>query len=183
MRARAVLVGLLAAAALAATADGAALDPGRLVLRQSDVPASYTFNARESGQRTLTQDSKGFPGLKAKYRSWGHVAGYQIRFDKGNDSIVSRADVFREPAGTRQMFAWFRRQVEKQNTAIHLRWSPLAIGDAGVTYSFAGGGVRFTVATWRYRRVFSVVGGAGLARSQVLALARTQQQRTANALS
>jgi hypothetical protein len=179
---RLLFLGLLAAA-LAQSAGAAAVDPARLVLRQPDVPGTYRLNARESGARTPGQDSVGFPGLKAKYRSWGHLAGYQIRFDKGDDSIVSRADVFRGRSGSRQMFAWFLAETQQQNTRIHLHPSALVLGDEGIVYTFAGGGVHFAVASWRYRRVFSLVGGAGLPQTKVLALARTQQRRVASALS
>lgn len=178
---RLVLV-LLLAAGLVQTAAAATVDPARIVLRQADVPRTYTLNPRESGQRTLTQDSVGFPGLKAKYRRWGHLAGYQMRFDKGEDSIVSRADVFRGRSGSRQMFAWFLAQTQKQSSQVRLHPSPLVLGDEGIMYTFAGGGLRFAVAVWRDRRVFSVVGGAGLPQTKVLELARTQQQRVAHAL-
>ena len=100
---RLVLVALLAAA-LAQSAAAATVDPSRLVLRQSDVPPTFTLNERESGLRTLGKDSAGFPALKAKYRSCGHLTGYQIRFDHGEHSIVSRADVLRGRAGAHGMY-------------------------------------------------------------------------------
>jgi len=179
---RLVLLALLLAMVLAAAANGAAVDPASVVLRQSDVPAAYRLNDRESGARTIAQDSADYPALKAKYRSWGHLAGYQIRFDKGDDSIVSRADVFRGRAGSRQMLAWYVAEAQKQKTPIRLRVGTLALGDEAATLSFAGGGFHFTIALWRYRRVVSIVGGAGLTRARVLGLARTQQQRVAAAL-
>lgn len=179
---RLVLVALLVALAVAAGASGAAVDPATLVLRLSDVPAAYRLNDRESGVRTVAQDSADYPGLKAKYRSWGHLAGYQIRFDRGDDSIVSRADVFRDRAGSRRMLAWYVAQAQRERTPIRLRLETLALGDEAATLSFGGGGIRFTVAVWRYRRVVSIVGGAGLTRARVLGLARTQQRRVAAAL-
>jgi len=179
---RLLLFALLIALVLSAAANGAAVDPATLVLRQSDVPATYRLNDRESGARTIAQDSADYPGLKAKYRSWGHLAGYQIRFDRGDDSIVSRADVFRGRAGSRQMLAWYVAQAQSQKTPIRLRLATLALGDEAVTLSFGGGGLHFALAVWRYGRTVSIVGGAGLARARVLALARTQQRRVAAAL-
>ena len=180
---RLVLVALLAAAlAQSAAAAAATVDPSRLVLRQSDVPSTFTLNERESGLRTLGKDSAGFPALKAKYRSWGHLTGYQIRFDRGEHSIVSRADILRGRAGAHGMYGWFAGQLRRQGVK-GTRISALALGDEAVALSVGGGGLSLTVVAWRQGRVFSVVGGAGLTKARVLALARRQQQRVASALS
>src|SRR5947207_3032736 len=107
VRSVAFLLSLAVVGAIPALAAGANVDPAALVLRQSDVPAGYRLNARLSGPRTTAQDSADFPELTTKYRSWGRLGGYQIRFDHGADSIVARADVFRSATGTRKMYVWF----------------------------------------------------------------------------
>ncbi len=180
---RLVLLGFLVVLAVSAGANGAAVDPATLVLRQADVPPAYRLNDGESGARTVAQNAAGYPGLKAKYRTWGHLAGYQVRFDKGDDSIVSRVDVFRGRTGGHRMLAWYLAQAESQKTPIRLRLETLALGDEAATLSFGGGGFHFSIAIWRYRRIVSIVGGAGLTRARVLVLARTQQHRVARALS
>jgi hypothetical protein len=167
---------------LTAVAGGATIAPSSLVLTKADVPAGYRLNPHLSGPRTAAQDAVDYPELHQKYVAWGRLGGYQIRFDMGEDSIVSRADVFRAGSGTRQMFTWFVTAVGHQRSAIRLRPKPLALGDTGVSYSWGRAGVRFTIAVWRYRRVFSVVGGGGLSRAQVLTLAHAQQRRVAAAL-
>lgn len=177
-----MLVGLLVATVLAATARADSPDPGTLVLRQSDVPATFKLDAAKSGLRTRKQDAVDTPGLPAQYERWGHVLAYQRRFVKGDDSIVSRVDLFRKPSGSSRMFAWFVAAAQRQNSAIRMRAAPVALGDEGIAYGLNGSGLRLNLYAWRYRRVFSVVGGSALARTRVLALARLQQQRVAAAL-
>lgn len=179
---RLALLAFLGAAALVQSASATAVAPQSLVLRRSDVPATYRLNQDESGRRTIAQDSVGSPGLGAKYARWGHLGGYQIRFDEGSHSIVSRVDVLRGRAGASQMLSWFVAQVQRQGI-LHLRPTSVALGDEGVAYSWAQGSTRFTFAVWRYGRVFSVVAADGLARTRVLDLATTQQRRVAAALS
>jgi hypothetical protein len=178
---RLALLGFLGAALLVQSAGATSVAPQSLVLRESDVPASYRLNPDKSGRRTSAQDSVGYPDLRTKYASWGRLGGYQNQFDKGDDSIASRADVFHGRSGARRMLAWFVAETERQGV-LHLHASKVPLGDEGVEYSFAGGDVRFTIVLWRYRRVFSIVGAGGLERARVLVLARTQQRRVASAL-
>lgn len=166
---------------LVQSAGATTVAPRSLVLRQSDVPASYRLNRDKSGRRTVAQDSVGYPGLRTKFVSWGRLGGYQNQFDKGDDSIASRADVFHDRSGARQMLAWFVGEMQRQGV-LHLHGSKVPLGDEGVEYSFAGGDLRFTIVLWRYRRVFSIVGAGGLERARALGLARTQQRRVAAAL-
>jgi hypothetical protein len=175
------LLGVLGTAVLAQSAGATSVAPQSLVLRQSDVPASYRLNPDKSGLRTTARDSVGYPVLRTKYVSWGRLGGYQNQFDKGDDSIASRADVFHGRSGARRMLAWFVAETERQGV-LHLRASKVALGEEGVAYSFSGGDLRFTIVLWRYRRVFSIVGAGGLDRAHVLGLARTQQHRVEAAL-
>jgi hypothetical protein len=178
---RLALLGILCAAVLVQSAGATTVAPRSLVLRQSDVPASYRLNPDKSGRRTVAQDSVGYPGLRTKFVSWGRLGGYQNQFDKGDDSIASRADVFHDRSGARQMLAWFVGEMQRQGV-LQLRGSKVPLGDEGVEYSFTGGDLRFTIVLWRYRRVFSIVGAGGLERARALGLARTQQRRVAAAL-
>ena len=178
---RLALLGFLGAALLVQSAGATSVAPQSLVLRQSDVPASYRLNPDKSGRRTSAQDSVGYPGLRTKYASWGRLGGYQNQFDKGDDSIASRADVFHGRSGARRMLAWFVAETERQGV-LHLHASKVPLGDEGVEYSFAGGDVAFThrplalPARLLDRR-------RGRARACTRAgLARTQQRRVASAL-
>ncbi len=178
---RLALLGFLVAAVLVQSAGATAVAPQSVVLRQSDVPAGYRLNPDKSGRRTSAQDSVGYPGLRTKIASWGRLGGYQNQFDKGDDSIASRADVFHGRSGARQMLTWFVGEMKRQGV-LHLHGSTIPLGDEGVEYSFAGGDVRFTILIWRYRSVVSIVGAGGLERARVLGLAHTQQRRVAAAL-
>jgi hypothetical protein len=177
---RVVLVGFLGAV-LAQSASATTVAPESLVLGQPDVPAGYRLNPDKSGERTSAQDSVGYPGLRTKFPGWGRLGGYQSQFDKGDETIASRVVVFHDRSGARQMLTWFDAEMQRQGVR-HLHRTEAPVGDEGVEYSFAGGGVRFTIVLWRFRRVFSAVGAGGLERARVLGLARTQERRVAAAL-
>ena len=178
---RFLALALLVAAVLVQSANARTVDPARLVLKQSDVPASYERDAKQSGRRTVAADAAGYPALAAKYETWGRVAGYQVRFAKGEDAIVSRADVFRRGAGARKMYEWYLAQ-ENRPTQVRMRHAPVALGDEGVLYSLTLGRDSLALVIWRDGRVLSIVGGSGIVRTRVLALARTQQRRVVAAL-
>ena len=178
---RFLLAALILAAALAPVSAAGTVAPAGLVLRQSDVPAGYLLNRDKSGARSTAVDAVDFPELRVKYPRWGRVGGYQSQFDRGNNSIASRADVFRGRAGAQQMYAWFVEQVSRQGVS-HLRSTGLPLGDSGVSYAGKVGGYTFTIAVWRYGWVFSVVAGGGIDKARLLGLARAQQRRVARAL-
>jgi hypothetical protein len=176
-----LLVLALVALAVASASSAGTVDPARLVLRQSDVPPSYRLNHDRSGVRTAALDSADYPELRVKYPAWGRLIGYQVTFEKGDDSIVARADLFRARPGARKMFDWFVGEVRNQ-AQLHLRETSVALGDEGTAYSWRAGTARFTIVVWRFGRTFSVVGGGGLERARVLGLAGVQQHRVAAAL-
>jgi hypothetical protein len=178
MRLLAVVVAL---AALTPVARAGGIDPAKLVLRQSDVPTAYHVNRDKSGVRTLARDTREFPELRVKYRSWGHLVGYQVQFDHVNDTISSRVDLLRSRLGAQGMFAWFVQEANRQSQ-LHLRPSRLRLGDEGKIYWWKFQAEEFTIVLWRSGRTFSVVGGGGITKRKVIALARTQQQRVAAAL-
>jgi hypothetical protein len=174
----AVLVaGLLSASAAAAAT---ALDPGTLVLRASDVPQGFVVDPAETGLRTNQREWRDEPETRQLFRRAGRVTGYESRFDRKIDSIASRVDVFRGPAGPRLVFDYFDEEMRKSGIKGLYR-SRVAIGDEGRLYGDKKGEV-ITFVVWREGRVFSAVVGNGIARARTLALARLQQQRIAIAL-
>jgi len=178
---RLVLLGFLGAAVLAQTSGATSVAPGSLVLRQTDVPTGYRLNPNKSGNRTIAQDSVGYPALRSRFAKWRRLGGYQNQFDRDDDTIASRTEVFEGRSGARQMLTWVVSEMERQGV-LHLHASSVALGDEGVAYFVAAQGLRTTIVLWRYRRVFSIVGAGGLERERVLGLARTQQRRVAAAL-
>jgi hypothetical protein len=163
-------------------AVGASVDPARLVLRQSDVPAPYQLNSQKSGVRTLAEDTREFPELRAKYRTWGHQVAYQVQFDHIDDNITSRVDLLRNRTGARGMLEWFVREANRQSQ-LHIRPRDFRLGDDGMLYWWKFDQEEFTIVLWRSGRVFSIVGGGGIAKRAVIALARKQQQRVRAAVS
>lgn len=181
-RVRIVVLAAAVACVLAPLASGSAVDPAQLVLRQADVPASYHFNSKKSGVRTLARDAREFPELRANYRTWGHSAAYQIEFDRVNDAITSRIDLLRDRTGARGMFAWFVRKANRQSQ-LHIRPRDFPLGDDGMLYWWKFDREELTIVLWRSGRVFSIVGGAGITKRSIVALARKQQHRISAALS
>jgi hypothetical protein len=151
------------------------------VLRQADVPPSYHLNREKSGVRTLAQDTREFPQLRTKYRAWGHLAAYQVEFDRVDDDIASRVDLLRGRAGARGMLEWFLREANRQSQ-LHIRPRAFRLGDEGMLYWWKFHREEFTIVLWRSGRAFSLVGGGGLGQRAVIALARTQQRRIVAAL-
>lgn len=176
MRASVLVGGVLVAAVLVHVAGAGTLDPSRLVLRQADVPAGYDVVADKTGIRTNAQDVRDYPELRAKYRRWGRVTGYQAQFDRALTSITSRADVLRNRAGARGMVEWFVGEAARQSQA-HTPPRKVGLGDAGLLYAWRFGGDSFTIVVWRFGRVFAIVGGTGIDKQHMLALARSQQRR------
>ena len=177
-----LVLALACALVFSAHVLAAAIDPAKLVLRQADVPASYHFNREKSGVRTLAQDAREYPQLRTKYRMWGHTAAYQVEFDHINDNVTSRVDLLRDRSGARGMLTWFVREANRQSQ-FHIRPSGFRLGDDGMLYWWKFQREEFTIVLWRSGRVFSVVGGGGVAKRTVIALAREQQRRISAAVS
>jgi hypothetical protein len=166
---------------VAQASAGATVDPSRLVLRQSDVPPGFRVDRDKSKMVTTRDDVRQYPELRAKYVRWGRVTGYQAQFDRGTSTLTSRADVLRDRAGAGHMLAWFAKQAEAQSKP-RLRRTRVSLGDGGLLYAFEVGKYSFTIVAWTQRRVFAVAGADGIAKSRMLALARTQQRRIASEL-
>jgi hypothetical protein len=183
---RSLLAGALVAVVCVPAA--AALDPGMLVLRQSDVPAGFELDRDESGVRSNARRMRDTPELRSLFRRAGRVTGYEatfLRFDRsdlGLQLIESHADLLRATSGAAAVLAEFDRQaVARLRTQTRLRRSRVGVGDAG--WRYAGKTTTpFALVAWRYGRVFAVVFTLNLSPDQTLALARKQERRIAAAL-
>jgi hypothetical protein len=178
---RVALAIVLTTAALAATAGAAQVDPRLLVLRTADVPVGFVADRKDTGVRTNEGEAGSSRASRALIARLGRVTGYAAEWDRGrgNESIVSRADVFRAPTGARRYVELSASTLRRSGIA-GLRRSPAAIGDGG--YVFHGGPAgELAWVLWRSGGVAGMVAGWGVPRSTTLALARTQQGRIAGA--
>ena len=169
------LVGaLLALAALVApVAAGALTDPGRLVLRQADLPAGFAVDRDETGLRTNALEAREVPETRNRFRRWGRGTGYQARFVRGHASIEARVDVFRGAGGASRLLEWVRS--EARRSGFHgQKLARFRIGAEGLILWV---GDSLTLVTWRQGRVFAAVFGDELPRARLVALARVQQRR------
>ncbi|HUG65514.1 MAG TPA: hypothetical protein VMK83_09875 [Gaiellaceae bacterium] len=166
-------------AALAASAATAAVLPQALVIRAADVPAGYRLEAASSGVRTNAQEAKESPEGGRLFRRWGRVTGYQVIYDRGERTIEARSDVFRSRAGPPEMLRWADRQVRLSGIK-GLRRESVRLGSDAFLVSAGSSGEVYVY--WRYGVVWSALGGRGLGKAQVLALARAQQRRIVSAL-
>lgn len=177
---RLLLAAATAALVLCLPALGAGPDPGRLVLRASDVPQGFVVDDAETGLLTNEHEGREEPQVRPILRKAGRVTGYESRFERGLDSIASRVDLFRGAAGSRLLLDYLGSEMRKSGIR-GLHRSRLAIGDEGWLYGDKKGDV-ITFVVWREGRVFSAVVGAGVTRPRTLSLARLQQRRIAAAL-
>jgi hypothetical protein len=173
------LLVVVVAALLGAPAATAQVDPGRLVLRQADVPAGFRLQPRESGVRTNALESREAEARRLIARS-GRRIGYQTRFDRAGRTIQSRADLCRNARGARVFLGAIDDEMRKGGIRglVRLR---VGLGGGGWLYT---GRVEpaFVLVVWSYRRAFAGVVTTGLSRAATLALARKQQRRIADAL-
>ena len=177
---RYVITALLAATIVAAPAAASGLDPEGLVLSQTDVPTGFRLDRDESGVRTNELEAREHPETRALFTRWRRVTGYQAAYERSDSRIEARADIFRDRDGAHSLLAWVDREVRKGGVK-GLKRARAGVGGEGWVY---WGGSSSTVAfvVWRHSRVWSGVAGMGLGKARVLALARLQQQRIAEAL-
>ena len=180
---RHTLAVLLAIGAFAAPASAVVrdVDPRSLVLRSSDVPKGFALDRDETGLRTNESEGKTKSGA-ALIARFGRVTGYEAEWDgdRGLASIVSRADVFRTPAGARGLLRLSTSELRASGIK-GLRRTAVGIGDEG--YVFHGGPhAELAWVQWRSGRVTGSLAGWGVTRDVLVRLARTQQRRIAAAL-
>jgi hypothetical protein len=96
-------------------------------------------------------------------------------FERGEQTIEARADVFRTPRGAREMLRWAERQVRLSGVR-GVRSRGVALGDEALAVEVGSPPVEIYV-YWREGVVWSAVGGRNLTRARALALARLQQRR------
>jgi hypothetical protein len=176
----AILTVLAVAGVLAAPVAAAESTPRALVLRSTDVPAGFVVERKETGIRTNEDEAGSDRKSRALIERLGRVTGYQAEWRRGADeSIVSRADVFRTQAGARGYVsaaaAGFRTAGIKG-----LRRSSIRLGDQGYVFH-AGASAELAWVVWRSGEVCGVVVGWGVPRDVSIALARKQQRRIASA--
>lgn len=177
---RSLVVAAAAALLLPTAASGKTLDPARLVLRLSDLPAGFRVDRDETGLRSNAREARSDPRLPRLFARWERLTGYQAQYDRGGQTVASRVDVFRSRQGAAGFLAWYAAELRRSGIG-GLRRSPLRLGDGGWLYQGAAPTI-FFVAVWREGRVFAGAVGLGLERARVLGLARVQQRRIAAAL-
>jgi hypothetical protein len=179
---RSALLTIAASAVLCGTASGATLDPRALVLREADVPTGFVLDPSESGYRSNAREAGGDAALLVRFKSWGRLNGYLAVFERQRARLESRAVVFRERRGARSVLAWYHRELVA-NAPAPPRRTPASIGDEAWVYRISSPAIGdFTLAVWRYDRVFAVVVSEGIPRARMVALARAQQRRILAAL-
>lgn len=163
------------------SASAAQVDPQLLVLRQADVPAGFALDRDQSGLRTNESESKGDPRLPALLERWGRVTGYERQYDYREGTLTSRADLFRNSEGSRQMMAYVVDDAKRSGIK-GLRRSPVRMGSGGWLYGGGSGAGAFNLVIWRHQRVFAGLVAFGVPKARVLGLARAQQRRIAAAI-
>jgi hypothetical protein len=171
---------VLAAVLLSAPALAAGPDPGRLVLRASDLPSAFAVNPDKTGVRTNEQEFRQEPEAGRVLRRAQRITGYQAEFTRGTSSLASRVDLFRTSAGAKLVLDYVDRDMRRSGFR-GLHTERMAIGDEGWLYGDRKGAV-LTMVVWREGRVFSGVIATRVRRALVLSLARAQQRRIAAAL-
>ena len=185
-----VVVAFVAAAGAGSALAAAASKPDtrQMVLRRSDLPASFV--ARYRGYVSNAQQTAQTAGAR-DYDRLGRVVGYSASFERtaadGMIQVGSEANLYRSAALARSSYASGLRLVLKQKelpiVRLPLRGFP---ADESALYKAMPAGtprVDVFVVVWRSGAVISTVSGGGLAgtvdRASVVALARKQQARVA----
>jgi hypothetical protein len=175
---RIALSTLACALALALPAAAADVNPKALVLQPGDVSVPRLVR-QESGVQTNAALSKNDPEARALIPRTGRITGYVNLYEyKDGRSLWSWADVLRKPSGARVLLAHTDREMLEPGT---FRRTSVDVGRQAWLYAKRTGEPTAVVA-WRHGRVFAVMGAEGLSTGRVLALARIQQRRIANAL-
>ena len=166
---------------LVASAGAATVDPGSLVLRSSDLPRGFVQDS-ETGVRTNADLAGSDRRHWRQIAKMGRVTGYRASWDRqrGQDSIVSSADLFRGEAGARQMFDLYAAELNRSGIK-GLTRRAVALGDRGAIFD-GGASSELAFVGWRHGRVFGYVAGWGVRSDDVLRLARSQERRIAAAL-
>jgi hypothetical protein len=167
---------VLAIAALAVPASAAGVDPARLVLQRSDVPAGFRLDRDKSGPRTNAAAAQSNPALRSLFARAERTGGYVAEYQRGDLNITSRADLFRRREGAGMLFTYFDRVMRNQGVIRN----KVEVGTEARIYSAPA--LELALIAWRRGRVFASLATTGLPRAKALALAHTQDRRIAKAL-
>jgi hypothetical protein len=142
---------------LFAAAAAAALNPAALVLHQADVPPGFRLDRGASGLRSNEFERQETPELRGRIAAWGRVTGYQVEFDRGDSSLMSRADVLRDSEAAQAMLRWYVRELKTAPAQAVIRPVGFRLGDEARSYGLTFGGESLTVVVWRFRQIFALV--------------------------
>jgi hypothetical protein len=157
--------------------------PG-LVLQQADLPRE--FAQFDEGEQALT-DTPG--GRRADPGRFGREAGWKARYRRAGSRqtvgalvVESRADLFETAGGAEDDLGAAREEVADAD----LEWMPIdepGLGQESFAATVVLAGVRYYKVFWRDANVTASldVNGFKLALGDVLALARKQERRIADA--
>lgn len=188
---RAVLLLVVILAGCSLGGDEASIDRAELdglVLQPDDVPPVFV---RFDQGRQIRADAPS--GSRANQSRFDRIEGWKARYRRGGTLetagplvIESRADLFESPEGAEQDLEAARTDLDAGAPA----WKPIdepGLGDESFAATFVQGGVRYYQAFWRDDNATATLNVNGfegkLALSEVLALARKQQERIAGAAS
>ena len=179
MRGMRLVLCFLVAASIATSALAAGVDPSALALRETDVPAGFTLDRSESGVRSNAVEAKESSEAGRFFARWHRLTGYQTVWERGEQRIEARSDVFASPEGSQKLLEWADHELRLSGIK-GLSRARIDIGAGGWIYR--GGFDGQTVVIWRYRHVWAGVGGTRITSPLTLELARRQQRRIAAAL-
>jgi hypothetical protein len=186
---RAVLLLVVILAGCSLDGDEASIDREELeglVLQPDDVPPVFV---RFDHGRQLRADAPG--GSRAGQSRFNRIEGWKARYRRagaletaGPLVIESRADLFESPEGAEQDLEAARSDLEVGAP----EWKPIdepGLGDESFAATVVQGGVRYYQAFWRDENATATLNVNGfegkVALSEVLALARKQQERISGA--
>jgi hypothetical protein len=180
---------LFALAGCALGDDDASIERGeleQLVLQPSDLPRVFI---RFDAGRQVSADAP--PGRRADPSRFGRSGGWKARYRRpgsprtaGPLVIESRVDLFESSEGAEDDVEAAREELGADG----LGWKPIdepGLGDESFAATFAEGAVRYYLVFWRDANASATLNVNGfegkLPLAEVLALARTQQERIARA--
>ncbi len=182
------LSAILLAAAVVATAAGAAtIDTRLLVLQKPDVPATFRLDRDASRYWPNAALARSAPEIRKLLTSSGRISGYTATYENGVPAIVSAAHLFRKGAGAHIFYAGENAQQQALNAervkrgVRAYRHESLVLGDEASLYRSTQA-PKFTLVLWRTGRVVGSLSTWGLGRDRTVALARVQQRRVENTL-
>jgi hypothetical protein len=169
----------LVGAVLAGSATAAEVNPARLVLQRTDVPAGFRLDAQNSGPSSNAHERSADLEQGRLFIRAGRVSGYIAEYKRSDLGVNSRVDLYRAPSGAHTVLWYFDRVLRTEGIK-GLRRSPVDLGSEAWVH--AGPSGTLAVVVWRRGRVVAGLATIGLTRPATLRLARAQDRRIATAL-